>query len=124
MRERTLILTGGADTDVTVLDTIHLTPRPCSPLPGCMEEMGRSHLGTVLSPPYLSLLSVNQSRADLTSPCRAALHTAARITRKLITSLPRFHSHSFSALGTEPSSLARLKDPVTSSPAHDSHPIS
>lgn len=59
-------LRGGASTGTTILDTVHLTPKVTPLLPGCTEEMGRSYSGTTLPGPFLSLLSVNQSSADMT----------------------------------------------------------
>lgn len=130
------MLRGRASTDMTILDTIHWTPKVMHLLPGCIEEMRRSHSGTSLSLPFLSLLSANQSSADLIknawkvqnwysllssyllctavpqprhppsllpgplgqlpasrlAPPQSTLHTAARITRKLIASLPCVYS--------------------------------
>lgn len=54
MRECTL--TRGAHTDMTVLDTIHLTPKVMQPfLGGCIDEMRKSYSGTTVSLPFLLL---------------------------------------------------------------------
>lgn len=62
--------TGGVDTGMTVLDSVHLAPMVTHLLLGRTEETGRSYLGTALSLPFL--LPVSQSSADLTDSQRSS----------------------------------------------------